>query len=299
MTPTAVVGLGGIGSGMARRLIDADFQVTVYNRTPEKAADLVEAGARHAPTLAEVAGTDVILLSLSDEFAVEQVLFGGLVPHLRPGTVVVDTSTVSPAYARDAAARLASAGVGRVEACVIGNPTMAKSGELRVFAAGDAEAFGTAKPVLSALSRQGILHLGEAGRASAMKLAFNLLLGAQTAALGEAVAFAESAGLDREFLLTAIQKSGWRSPVLNFRAEFMRTKRYDPAGFRADLMAKDIGLALGEAATKDLDLPLIECVARRFADVQEAGLGGKDAAVVVDVPARAPVSEPGPPVESG
>ena len=284
-TRLAVVGLGGIGSAMAYRLLDAGFSLTVHNRTKEKATPVVAAGARLASSPAEAATADVVLLSLSDERAVEHVLFGAMLPYLRSGTVLVDTSTVSPTYARSAAARLDKREVRRVEACVIGNPQMARAGELRIFAAGRDEDVAAVHDVLAALARHGFRYLGPTGRASAMKLAFNLLLGAQTVALAEAVAFAEAAGLDRELLLTAIAKSGWRSPVLNFRAEFMRTRRYEPAGFRAKLMAKDLRLVVEEGAAWALALPLTEHAARRFEDAAGAGVGEKDAAVVVELPA--------------
>jgi 3-hydroxyisobutyrate dehydrogenase-like beta-hydroxyacid dehydrogenase/SAM-dependent methyltransferase len=278
----SVVGLGSIGGGMAQRLLDAGFRVTVYNRTPAKAAELVAAGARRVESAAEAAGSDTVLLSLSDEEAVESVLFGQMVDQLSPGAVLIDTSTVSPGYARDAASRLGRHGVRRVEACLIGNPEMARAGELRVFVAGEPADIAAARDVLDALGRHGILELGPPGRASALKLAFNLLLGVQTVALSEAVSFAEAGGLDRDLLLTAIMKSGWRSPMLNFRAEFMRTRRYEPAGFRAALMAKDLQLALQEAGAGGLDLPLTGRAAQRYAQVIAAGRGDKDAAVVVE-----------------
>jgi 3-hydroxyisobutyrate dehydrogenase-like beta-hydroxyacid dehydrogenase len=280
-----VVGLGAMGGGIAGRLLGAGFAVTVFNRTREKADALVAGGARLAGTAREGADADALVVSLADEDAVEGVVFGDLAPHLRPGAVVVDTSTVSPSYSRRAEARLTASGVSRVEACLIGNPQMALGGDLRVFAAGTREAVATVRPLLDALSRQGFLHLGATGRASAMKLAFNLLLGANTAALAEAVAFAEAVGLDRELLLTALAKSGWRSPVLNYRAEFMRTRRYEPAGFRARLMAKDLTPAHGEACARGLELPLAGHALRRFEEAVAAGLGDKDAAVVAELDA--------------
>ncbi|WP_283133444.1 NAD(P)-dependent oxidoreductase [Rhizohabitans arisaemae] len=285
----AVVGLGGIGGGVARRLLDAGYPTTVYNRTAEKAKSLVQAGATGAATAEEAAASaDVVLLSLSDEDAVEEILFGRMARVLKPGTVIVELSTVSPTYARRAAQRLAAIGVRRVEACVIGNPQMARLGELRIFAAGESGDVADVADVLAAMGRHGTLHLGPTGRATAMKLSFNLLLGLQTAGLAEAVAYAEQAGIDRELLLTAVEKSGWRSPVLNFRAEFMRTRRYEPAGFRARLMAKDLGLAVADAELGGLSLPLTERAARRFGDAVAAGRGDKDAAVVVEIPPGSP-----------
>jgi 3-hydroxyisobutyrate dehydrogenase-like beta-hydroxyacid dehydrogenase len=283
----AFIGLGGMGAGMALCLRRAGFPLVVHNRTAAKAVPLAEAGARVAASAAEAAGgARIVVLSLSDEAAVEQVLFGELSGRLLPGALVVDTSTVSPAYSADATERLARTGARRVEACVLGNPDMAQGGKLRVFTAGeqsDAEEVGD---VLAALA-QDLRHVGPAGSACALKLSFNLILGNQIAALAEAVLLADSAGLDRDLLLTAVTKSGFSSPTLAFRAELMRTRRYEPAAFRSTLMEKDLRLAVGEAAAHGLELPVTARVADRFTETVLAGDGDKDAAVVVEL--RSPV----------
>ena len=287
-TRVTLVGLGAMGSGMAKRLLAAGFDLAVYNRTRDKATALAADGARVAGSVRDAADADIVLLSLADEQAVDEVLFGELVTYLRPGTLLVDTSTVSPSYARQAAIRLTASGVRRVEACVIGNPQMATAGELRVFAAGAEEDFAAAREVLDAIGRQGVRYLGDTGRASVLKLSFNMLLGLQTAALAETVQFAEALGLSRELLLTAIVKSGWRSPVMNYRAEFMRTRRYRPAGFRTSLMAKDLRLAAEEADTRDLQLPVLAEVLSWLGGAVDAGSGDEDAAVLADIPAATP-----------
>jgi len=267
---------------MAKALITAGHAVIVFNRTRAKAEPFGAAGAAVADSPAKaVQDADVIVLSLADEAAVEDVLFGQLAGELRPEQRVVDTSTVSPAFARDAAERLAALGLRRVEACVVGNPMMAAQGNLRVFTAGEPADNDAVRDVLGAIS-QGIVHLGAAGRASSLKLAFNLLLGVQTAGLAEAVAFAEAAGLDRVLLLDAIETSGWRSPVLSFRSRFMREGTYLPAGFRSALMHKDLVLARQEAAVHDVRLPVTETAAERYGAVLAAGRGDEDAAVVVE-----------------
>ncbi|MGH4026006.1 MAG: NAD(P)-dependent oxidoreductase [Pseudonocardiaceae bacterium] len=278
-----VVGLGGMGAGIAHALLTAGFPVTVHNRTAARTVPLQQAGAQVAGSAGEVgAASDVLLLSLSDEPVIEQVLFGELVERLRPGTTVVDTSTVSPSYARATGARLAASGIHRVEACVIGNPDMARAGRLRVFAAGESLAVQEVDDVLGAISQQ-VRYIGPAGQASALKLAFNLLLGVQTAGLGEAVAFAEGAGLDRQVLLDALEGSGWRSPVLSFRAEFMRRRTYQPAGFRSTLMHKDLRLAQEEGAARGVELPLTGCTIDRFALLVATGRGDQDAAAVAEL----------------
>lgn len=281
-TQLAVIGLGNMGAGMARRLVDAGFAVTVHNRTRAKAEPLVAAGAVFADSPSDAAkGQSAILLSLSDEAAVDEVLFGQVAPQLEPGSVVIDTSTVSPDYARSAAVRLAGQGLKRVEACVVGNPLQARQGALRVFVAGEQQDIARVRDVLDTIGSE-VVPLGAPGTAATMKLIFNLLLGAQVASLAEAVGYGVKAGLDRERLITAIADSGFSSAVMRFRAELMRTGTYEPAFFRARLMDKDLRLALADAAESGMSLPVLDTVRAAFAVVVEAGDGDKDASVVVD-----------------
>jgi len=278
-----VIGLGSMGSGMAAALVAAGQPITVFNRTAAKAEPLVKAGATPAASVGEACdGAEVVLLGLADESAVDNVLFAEAVGRLKPGAVVIDTSTVSPTFARNTELRLAASGVARVEACVLGNPQMALAGRLRVFAAGRESDVDDVRDVLSKLSQE-VRYLGPTGRASALKLAFNLLLGVQVAGLAEAVAFAEGAGLGRDLLLDAIDNSGWQSPVLSFRTGFMRHRKYSPAGFRATLMRKDLTLASEQARADGVELPLVDAAVARYDDVLAAGRGDEDAAVVAEV----------------
>ncbi|MFB4262826.1 NAD(P)-dependent oxidoreductase [Nonomuraea sp. GTA35] len=280
--PIAVLGLGGMGAGMACALLDAGASVTVYNRSPDKAVPVGKAGATVAASAAEaVSGAEVVLLSLADEAAVEQVLFGELDGRLRPGTIVVDTSTVTPTFAVHAAKRLAEAGVRRVEACVLGNPAMAATGALRVFAAGEEPVVEEVREVLDAIGQE-VRHLGPTGNASALKLAFNLMLGVQILGLAEAVRFVEAMGIDRSVLLDVFDHSGWRSPVLSFRAQFMRGRTYRPAAFRATLMHKDLSLASQEGLAHGAELPLTTRALDAYAAVLAAGHGDDDAAIVAE-----------------
>jgi 3-hydroxyisobutyrate dehydrogenase-like beta-hydroxyacid dehydrogenase len=276
----AFIGLGGMGTAMALRLIDSGFRLTVYNRTAAKAEPLREVGARVAPTAAEaVAGAEVVLISLSDETAVDEV-FGPL--SVPPGTLVVDTSTVSPSYARSAAALLGAAGIRRVETCILGNPPLARAGHARILVAGAAQDVEDAQPVLKALGGSQVLYAGEPGKAATMKLVFNMLLGAQVASLAEGVRYGERAGLDRETLLGAIAGSGFSSMVMSFRADIMRKGNYEPAAFRARLMDKDLRLIADDAAALGADSAIMDLVHGLFSRVVEAGDGDRDAAVIVE-----------------
>lgn len=287
----AVVGLGGMGGGMAHALLAAGFGLRVWNRTAAKAAELVAAGAVLADSPVEaVDGAEVVLLSLADEKAVDEVLFGALLGDLEHGTHVVDTSTVSPAYARAAAQRLGDAGCFRVEACVVGNPAMARGGQLRVFAAGAQEDVVAVSDVLGAIG-SGTRHLGGPGTASSLKLAFNLMLGVQTVGLAEALAFTEASGLDRGLVVGALRDMAWGGFALGFRADMMLGRTYEPAGFRTALMHKDLSLAVAESGALDVAVPLVEQAARTYAAVIAAGHADSDAAVVAEHAAgRVPVS---------
>ncbi|WP_216215919.1 NAD(P)-dependent oxidoreductase [Amycolatopsis aidingensis] len=285
-----VLGLGGMGGGMATALLRAGFPVTVYNRTAAKAEALAGEGAGVAATPAEVAeSAEVLLVSLADEEAVESVLFQQLDGALGRGQRVLDTSTVSPEFARTAAKRMASRGVSRIEACVVGNPRMAQDGTLRVFVSGERSEVDAVSDVLDAIGGQ-TQFLGEPGTASSLKLAFNLLLGVQTVGLTEAVGLAETAGLDRGLVLDTLRDMAWGSFALGFRAEFMRNRSYRPAGFRSALMHKDLRLACQEAGSAGLDLPVTQRAAERYAAMLAEGTGNLDAAGVLDHP-QAPRSD--------
>jgi 3-hydroxyisobutyrate dehydrogenase-like beta-hydroxyacid dehydrogenase len=283
--PLAVVGLGNMGGGMAAQLLDSGFAVTVHNRTAAKAEPLVARGAVAADSPEQaVKGQRTVLLSLSDERAVDEVLFKRLVPVLEPGCLVIDTSTVSPGYAREAAVRLAGHGLPRVEACVVGNPFQAAKGELRVYVSGEEADVDRARPVLDAIGSE-VTYMGAPGAATTIKLIFNTLLGVQVASMAEAVTYGVEAGLDRDLLLTAIASSGFSSVVMRFRAELMRRSSYEPAFFRTVLMEKDLRLAVRSAREAGVELPVLERARERFEAVILAGEGDKDAAVIIEHPA--------------
>lgn len=278
----AFIGLGRMGGGMAHRLLGAGYRLTVHNRTAERAVPLLAEGAVVAGSpAAAVADVRTVLLSLSDEAAVDKVLFGDVVPALEPGSTVIDTSTVSPEYARRCAARLAEAGLRRVEACVVGNPLQAREGQLRVFVSGADAEIEAVRPVLETIGSE-IVPLGAPGAAATAKLILNLLLGAQVASLAEAVTYGQRTGLDRDRLLATIAGSGFSSQVMRFRAELMRTGSYQPAFFRSALMEKDLRLAVADAAQAGVEMPVLDTVRARFAAVVEAGDGDRDAAVLIE-----------------
>ncbi|GHF28073.1 3-hydroxyisobutyrate dehydrogenase [Streptomyces morookaense] len=282
-----VIGLGAMGAGMASRLLASGFEVTVHNRTASKAEELARAGAKVAGSVREaVHGADRVLLSLSDENAVDAVL-AEAEGAWHPGAHLLDTSTVSAEHSRRVTGMLADRGVHRVEACLLGNPQQAGAGELRVITAGPKHTVDGIADILDAIGRD-ISYLGPTGNATTTKLVFNLLLGGQLAALAEAVNYGIAAGLDRDRLLSAIGASGFSSKVLSFRADLMRRHTYHPAAFKASLMAKDLGLGTDAAQAAGVPTPVLTAAAQSFEAVVAAGSGDADAAIVLDVLGSAP-----------
>ena len=284
----AFVGLGGMGGGMAHRLRGAGLRLVVQNRTKSKTAPLVDAGAVAADTPAGAAAdADVVFVSVADEAALDDVIFGpaGIVEGLRPGGYLVDTSTASPTYSIALAAKLAERDIRLVEARILGNPLHARSGELRVFAAGSDRDVEAVRPLLEIIGQE-VRNLGPIGAASTFELAFNVLLGAQLAAISEAVGLAERAGLSRELMLQVIGTSGLASPVLAFRCALALKGRFDPPAFRTRLMHKDLRLALSDSRSP---MPVIARSAEYFDAALERGLGELDCAIVRAEPDLAPL----------
>ncbi|WP_245637900.1 NAD(P)-dependent oxidoreductase [Actinomadura rubrobrunea] len=273
---------------MAIRLVEAGHSVRVYNRTAEKAAPVVAAGAHAAESPGDaVDGATAVFVSLADEPAVEKVLFADAVHRLAPGTLVIDTSTVSPDFARRAARRLAASGARRVEACVFGNPAQARSGELRVLTAGDPADVDAARDLLEAVGRE-VRHYGPPGAAATMKLVLNMLIGAEIAAMAEAVELGRCAGLDRDAVLECVASTGIGSAVMSFRAPIMRERRYEPPAFRTRLMAKDLRYAVELAEEVGTELPLAECALDLVQRAVDCGDGDRDLAVLAEHAGRHP-----------
>jgi 3-hydroxyisobutyrate dehydrogenase len=284
MTKTiAVLGTGGMGAGMARRLLDSGFTVRVWNRTKEKLAPLVAAGARAADTPAQAAaGADVVLTSLAHADAVTSALFGpdGAVHSLPPGALILDASTTSVQAAQAAGATARSTGHHFLEARVLGNPQHARNGELRVLAGGRPEVLTEARPVLDALGKE-VTLLGDWGAGAQMKIALNLFLGVQLAGLAEAVRIGAAAGLAPGAVLNTIGGSGYSAPVVAFRCGLLNADRLEPAAFRLDLMDKDLRLGTELAESAAVPAPVTEAAAALFRSAVLDGAGHLDAAAIV------------------
>jgi 3-hydroxyisobutyrate dehydrogenase-like beta-hydroxyacid dehydrogenase len=282
----AFLGLGKMGSPMARHLLAAGHELTVWNRTPERAEPLVAAGARLAATPAEATHTaDAVLTMLFDDAANAEVIFGregelssGFLDSLRPGALHIAMSTISVALSERLAAEHARRGQLYVAAPVFGRPNVAEQGRLWIVAAGAEPAIAMARPLLAPLSR-GISVIGaEPPQAHALKLGGNFLISAMIHSLGEAFVYAEGQGIDPEVFLEAVNSALFQSP---FYAAYGKVMLHPPqeAGATIDLGAKDMRLLREAAAARQTTLSLADTLAAIFAEIQQAGLGGEDWAV--------------------
>jgi 3-hydroxyisobutyrate dehydrogenase len=272
----AVLGMGRMGSALAGRLLDGGHRVVVWNRSPGRAAELVAAGAREAPTVADAAkGADVVVTMLANDDAVRAVALGELRPALGDGTVYVDCSTVSPVLG----AELAEAFPARFVALpVIGSPAAVRAGQAVFLAGGDRGLVVRLGPVLAALSSS-IRRYATPSLALTAKLTSNLLLLSEVVALAEAFAVGRSGGLTDVQLRELLGPSPLVPPGLGNRFDGILTGAQDP-WWTTVLGGKDAGLAIGVAHAAGVGLPVAEEVRRRYETAAVDGLADADIATV-------------------
>lgn len=250
------IGMGGMGSRMAARLLAAGYDVTVYNRNRERTRLLEELGAKVADAPRELAAhADVVLSSLADDVGVEEVMLwpGGALVNARPGTIFIEMSTVSPDLSRHLHGLAQQGGIFVLDAPVSGTTTVAEKGELVIFVGGDKGAYERSLPVLQVLSRQA-QYMGPSGSGAAMKLCANTLLGLGIQALAEAVALGLKAGLQRGRLLEVLGNTAVVSPSQKSKLDNVRGDSYPPA-FPLRLMSKDYRLILDTAKSLRVAMP--------------------------------------------
>jgi 3-hydroxyisobutyrate dehydrogenase-like beta-hydroxyacid dehydrogenase len=267
-----VIGLGLMGRPMSMNIQKAGYPLTVWNRTASRAAELVAAGARLAPSPQEAAAaSDFLITMVSDPPALEEVLWGssGAMMGLRRGSIYMDSSTVSPALARKIAAACGERGVRFLDAPVTGGDWGARKGELVFMVGGDAETLKEAEPVIGVMGKKWF-HLGPHGAGQTIKLAMNAILALQVGALAEAIALVTGAGLPAEKLVEVLQSSMARSGVLDVKAPSLLKGEYPPS-FPLRLMHKDLGLALDLANQLGVPLPATAAARETYSAVKGAG----------------------------
>jgi 3-hydroxyisobutyrate dehydrogenase-like beta-hydroxyacid dehydrogenase len=256
---TALLGLGGMGDGVARTLLSRGHALTVWNRTPARALPLASAGARVVATIAEaVSGADVVLSMVADDSAVVSIVEGGegLLATMGRNAVHVSLATISVALARKLAAAHSSAGQGYVSAPVFGRPAAAASGQLLVVAAGPDDQIAKVRPVLESVGRQLVVVGRAPQQANAFKLAGNFLIVSMIEALGEAFAFVRRHDVEPKPFLETLNGGLFKSPVYETYGTIIAERRYSPPGFALPLGLKDVRLVLQAADASGVPMPL-------------------------------------------
>ncbi len=284
MTTLGFIGLGAMGGRMARRLLDAGFTLHGYNRTAAKAADLVKAGMTLAASPREVAErAEAVFTMVTDDAALEAVTRApqGILAGLRPGAILIEMSTVSPAVIHRLAAEVTARGAALLDAPVSGSPATLEAGQLSFMVGGDPAVLDRARPFLLAIGPT-ITHVGPAGLAKSMKIAVNQGLAVQMLAFSEAVLLAEKAGIDRERAVEVLLKSVVASPMVKYRGPFVLGMPAE-AWFDVDMIQKDLRLALDMAHASGVTLPTVALTHEMLTAARGLGLAKYDFAVVFDV----------------
>ncbi len=272
-----------MGAGMAGRLLHAGHPLTVWNRNPERAAPLAVQGASVAESpCAAARGADVIIAMVADDHASRSVWLGedGALAGARPGTVVIESSTLTPGWIRELAAAAGARGCDFLDAPVTGSRTHAAAGELLFLVGGDAHVLDRARAVLKAMSR-GLVHLGPVGSGALVKLVNNFVCGVQVATLGEALALIEKSGLERDQALAVLLDGAPGSPLVKAVAQRMLARDYD-VHFSLALMGKDLSYAIAEGERHAVPLGTAAAALQAFTRAGEQGHGGRDIAAVIE-----------------
>lgn len=249
-----LIGLGHMGTAIAERLLEAGIPLLVYNRTRAKAEPLAARGARVAESSADLAGNvDVVLTSLANDEALEAVA-GEVLAAARPGTVLADMSTVSPAVSARIAGEADDASVPYLRAPVSGNPSVVRAGNLSFIVSGPRETLERLEPVIRAIGPT-IHYVGDAEQARIVKLAINLMIGGLAELMSEALVLGEAAGVSREDLLKVMGDSAAGAPFVKYKTEPLLRNDFS-ATFTTALMEKDIDLILDAADDNAAELPL-------------------------------------------
>lgn len=289
MGAVGFVGLGAMGSRLAKRLLDAGHSVVGYNRTPEKARQLVAAGMKLASSPKAVAeASEAVFSMVTDDAALRAVALGpdGIVAGLKPGAVYGEMSTVSPGVIREIAEAVVARGAAMLDVPISGSTITVEQGTASIAVGGDPAAMERARSYLLAMAPGGLTHVGPLGLAKTMKIATNLGLAVQMLAFSEAVLLAEKAGIARATAVEALMKSVIASPMVKYRGPFVVGKMPRDAWFPVPMIQKDLRLALDLGEKHGVPLPTTAIAQEMMTAARGSGLGDLDFAVVFDVLAR-------------
>ena len=282
-----MIGLGGMGAGMASSLLRAGHELTVWNRSADKAEAFAGEAVKVAATpKAAFAGEAALTMLSTDEAVREVILESGALESAAPGLVHVMSATISPEFSEELARRHAEQGIAYVVAPVLGRPDVAEKGELNVLASGRPEAMAKAKPVLDAIGAR-TWPMGEsAGHANVAKLAVNFMLAAAIETMAEAFVMAEKHGVEPRQLHELITGTLFAAPAYKTYGQFIVEGRFEPAAFKLPLGLKDVRLALAAAETVEAPMPLASLLRDTFIDALAHGGREKDWSAIAEVARR-------------
>ena len=284
MATLGFVGLGVMGGGIARRLLEAGHTVHGYNRTREKARPLETIGLVVEDTPRDVAEkADVVLSMVTNVKALRAVSDGpdGILAGLAPGKIWVDHSTASPAASRELAGRVRELGADMVDAPVSGSVSTLEEGRLSIMVGGSHEAFARVEPILRDVGPK-VTHVGSNGQALLLKIAINLSLQVQMVAFCEGLLLAEKDGIERDVAVDVMLGSVIASPMLKYRGPFV-LEQPEEAWFDVNMMQKDMLLALDAGRELDVPMPTTAASNELLTAARAMGLVGHDFAIVYEV----------------
>ncbi|HEX6763157.1 MAG TPA: NAD(P)-dependent oxidoreductase [Gaiellaceae bacterium] len=284
MSELGYVGLGVMGSAIVRRLLAAGHDVTVWNRTREKAKPLLAQGARWADTPRAVAeASEIVFTMVTNTGAVRAVTDGddGILAGLGAGRIYVDMSTASPANTRALAEQVSAAGAEMLDSPVSGTSITVDRGKASLMVGGSDDAFARAKPVLEAIGPR-VIHVGPSGAAVTMKIAVNLSLAVQMLAFSEGVLLAEKSGISREKAVEVMLASVIASPMVAYRGPLV-LGHPDEVWFDCHMMQKDMNLALELGRQLEVPLPTTAVTNELLTAANGMGIGTRDFAALFDV----------------
>ena len=278
----AYLGLGTMGGGMASNLLKAGYKLTVWNRNIEKCEPFARKGARVAESPADaVRDVDLVIYCLSNEEAVEEVVFGakGILSGSSEGQIAIDMSTVLPATSLREQEAYAEHGVDFLDAPVFGSKKESADAKLWIMAAGNKAIYEKAKPVLEQLG-QTVHYLGKSGNAAVMKLVGNLIVALEMEALAEGLVLAQKAGLDLNTVMEVVKVADFRSPLLVSNGPNILKRDFSPS-FALKLMLKDAGLIEKFAGSLQSPIPALRVVEKNLATAVALGFGNENASALI------------------
>ena len=278
----AYLGLGTMGSGMASNLLKAGYELTIWNRSAEKCEPFRRNGVRVADTPADaVRDTELVMYCLSNEEAVEEVVFGakGILSGINEGQIAIDMSTILPATSLREQEAYAKRGVDFLDVPVFGSKQESADAKLWIMAAGNKAVFEKVKPVLEHLG-QTIHYFGKNGNATAMKLVGNLIVALELEALAEGLVLAQKAGLDLSTVMEVVKVADFRSPLLVSNGQNILRRNFSPS-FALKLMLKDADLITKFSESLKSPTPALRVVQKNLESAVALGFGEENASAII------------------